>query len=63
MASGSAIHVSAGNSRMAVRHDKLRLTRRFRARLPENDDVRNPLIAHAAIGSQEEPGCSKGHAL
>src|SRR5712664_3852650 len=31
--------------------DKLRLTLRFRLRLPEIDDVRNPLIAHAAIGS------------
>jgi uncharacterized repeat protein (TIGR01451 family)/fimbrial isopeptide formation D2 family protein len=31
--------------------DKLRLGLRFRLRLPEIDDVRNPLIAHAAIGS------------
>jgi hypothetical protein len=63
MISGSAIHVSAGCSRIAILHDKLRLTLRFRARLPEMDDVRNPLIAHAAIGSREEPGCSKDHAL
>jgi hypothetical protein len=63
MISGSAIHVSAGGSRIAIRHDKLHLTLRFRARLPGIDDVRNPLIAHAASGSGEEPGCSKGHAL
>ena len=31
--------------------DKLRLTLRFRVGLPAIDDVRNPLIAHAAIGS------------
>ena len=43
--------------------DKLRLSLRFRLRLPEIDDVRNPLIAHAAIGSQGEHGCSKEHAL
>jgi hypothetical protein len=60
MTSGSAIHLSAGWS--WIRQDRLRLTRRFRARLPEIDDARNPLIAHAPIGSQED-GCSKGHAL
>ena len=43
--------------------DKLRLTLRFRVLLPEIDDVRNPLIAHAAVGSQEEHGCSKERAL
>jgi hypothetical protein len=63
MTSSSAIHVSAGCSRIAILHDWLRLTLRFRARLPGIDDVRNPLTAHAAIGSQEEPGCSKEHAL
>src|SRR5712671_1627768 len=36
---------------IAILLDKLRLTLRFRVRLPEIDDVRNPLIAHAAIGS------------
>jgi hypothetical protein len=55
--------VSAGYCRIAVLHDKLRLALRFRARLPEIDDVRNPLTAHAAIGSQEEPGCSREPAL
>jgi len=58
MTSTSTIHVSAGDSRIAILHDQLRLTLRFRARLPEIADVRNPLMAHAAIGSQEEPGCS-----
>jgi hypothetical protein len=63
MASGGAIHVSAGDGRIGIRHDKLHLTRRFRARLSEIGDVRSSLTAHAAIGSQQEPGCSKGHAL
>src|SRR5260370_19542927 len=40
--------------------DKLRLTLRFRLRLPEIDDVRNPLIAHAAIGSPGRAGLFKG---
>jgi hypothetical protein len=55
--------VSAGYCRIAILHDKLRLTLRFRARLREIDDVRNHLIAHAAVGSQEEHGCSREHAL
>ena len=63
MTSSSTIHVSAGYSWIPILLDKLRLTLRFRVRLPEIDDVRNPLIAHAAIGSQEEHGCSKEHAL
>src|SRR6267154_1028363 len=40
--------------------DKLRLSLRFRLRLPEIDDVRNPLIAHAAIGSPGRAGLFKG---
>src|SRR5882762_4241803 len=40
--------------------DKLRLSLRFRLRLPEIDDVRNPLIAHAAIGSPGSAGLFKG---
>jgi uncharacterized repeat protein (TIGR01451 family) len=35
---------------IAILLGKLRLTLRFRVRLPEIDDVRNPFIAHAAIG-------------
>ena len=61
--SSSTIHVSAGYSRIAILLDKLSLTLRFPARLPEIDNTRNFLIAHAAIGSQEEHGCSKDHAL
>ena len=62
MTSTSTIHVSAGYSRIAILHDKPRLTLRFRAQLPEIGDVRNSLIAHASTGSQEEHGCSKEHA-
>ena len=63
MTSRSTIHVSAGYGWIAIRLDKLRLTLRFRVRLPEIDDGRHPLVAHAAIDSQEEHGCSKEHAL
>ena len=63
MTSSCAIHVSAGDGRIAILHDRLRLILRFRARLPEIDHARNPLIAHAAIGNQEKPGCSREHAL
>jgi hypothetical protein len=55
--------VSAGYGWIAILLHKLRLTLRFRVRLPEIDDVRNPLIAHAGIGSQEEHGCLREHAL
>lgn len=48
MISSSTIHASAGYSWIAILLDKLRLTLRFR--LPEMDDVRNPLIAQSAIG-------------
>jgi uncharacterized repeat protein (TIGR01451 family)/fimbrial isopeptide formation D2 family protein len=40
--------------------DKLRLSLRFRLRLPEIDDVRNFLIAHAAIGSPGRARLFKG---
>src|ERR1700758_4667434 len=39
--------------------DKLRLSR-YRLRLPEIDDVRNPLTAHAAIGSPGRARLFKG---
>src|SRR4029077_8410791 len=51
MTSSSTIHVSAGYDGIAILLDKLRLSLRFRLRLPEIDDVRNPFIARAAIGS------------
>jgi hypothetical protein len=41
MTSTSTTHVSAGYSRIAILHDKLRLTLRFCAGLPEIGDVRN----------------------
>jgi hypothetical protein len=63
MTSSSSIHVRARDCRIALRHDMLRLTFRFRARLREIDDVRNPLLAHVAVGSHEEHGCSGEHAL
>jgi hypothetical protein len=63
MISSSTIHASAGYRGTAILHDKLRLTLRFSARLPEIDDVRNSLIAHAAIGGEEQHGCSKERAL
>ena len=59
MTSSSSIHVNAGDCRIAIRRDELRLAFRFRARLPEIYVVRSALTAHAAIGSQEEYGCSR----
>jgi hypothetical protein len=62
MTSTSTIHVSAVYGRIAILHDTPRLTLRFRAQLPEIDDVRNSLIAHASTDGQEQHGCSKEHA-
>jgi hypothetical protein len=62
MTSTSTIHMSAGYCGIAILHDKPRLTLRFRAQLPEIADARNSLIAPAALGSQEQHGCSKEHA-
>jgi hypothetical protein len=58
MTSSSAIHVSAGDRRVAILHDVLRLTLRFRARLFELDNARSARMARAASGSQEQSGCS-----
>ena len=63
MTSVSTIHVSAGCGRIEIPHDEPCLTPRFRARLAGIDGERNSLITHAAIGSQQEHGCSKGQAL
>src|SRR5437879_10656838 len=60
MTSSGRKHVRVGYSWIAIRLDKLRLTLRFRLRLPEIDDVRNPLIAHAAIGSPGRARLFKG---
>ena len=64
MTSSNTIHVNAEYSWIAILLDKLRLSLRFRfrfrLRLPEIDDVRNPLIAHAAIGSPGRARLLKG---
>jgi len=51
MSSSNTNNVRPNGSWIAILLDKLRLSLRFRLRLPEIDDVGNPLIAHAAIGS------------
>ena len=56
-------NVRARGGRIAILHDELRVALHFRARLSEIDDVRNTLIAHAAIGSHEKHVSSKEHAL
>src|SRR5882762_2800561 len=60
MTSSGRKHARVGYSWIAILLDKLRLTLRFRPRLPEIDDVRNPLIAHAAIGSPGRARLFKG---
>src|SRR5580700_4515689 len=50
MTSSNTNNARPRRSWIAILLDKLRLTLRFRVRLPEIDDVRNPFIAHAAIG-------------
>ena len=62
------IFTDANNVRMRggwikILLDKLRLSLRYRLRLSEIDDVRNPLIAHAAIGSPGRARLFKEHAL
>lgn len=60
MTSSSTIYVSTGYSRIAILLDKLRLALRFRVRVPRIDDVRNPIIAHGAIGSPKRTRLFKG---
>src|ERR1700746_2290501 len=60
MTSSNTNNVRPRGSWIAILPDKLRLTLRFRVRLPEIDDVRNPLIAHAAIGSPGRARVFKG---
>jgi hypothetical protein len=62
MTSSSTIHVGAGYSWVAILLDKLRLSCFSACDFPKSMMCTNPLIAHAAIGSQEEHGCSKEHA-
>src|SRR5690349_13449489 len=47
-------------SRIRLLLDKLRLTLRFRVRLPEIDDVRNPRISHEAISRPARARLFKG---
>ena len=49
MTSSNTNNARPRRSWIAILLDKLRLTLRFPVRLPEIDDVRNPLVAHAAI--------------
>jgi len=51
MTSSNANNARPRGSWIGILLDKLRLSLRFRLRLPEIDDVRNPLIVHAAVGS------------
>ena len=60
MTSSNTNNARPRGSWIAILLDKLRLTLRFRLRLPEIDDVRNPLIAHAAIGSPGRARLFKG---
>src|SRR5215471_3136074 len=62
MISSSTHNASPHRSWIKILLDKLRLPLRFRVRLPEIDDVRNPLIAHAAIGSLESARLFKARA-
>jgi uncharacterized repeat protein (TIGR01451 family) len=60
MISADTNNVGTRGSWIKVLLDKLRLSLRFRVRLPEVGDARNPLIAHVAIGSQEDTRLFKG---
>ena len=60
MTSSNTNNARPRGSWIAILLDKVRLGLRFRLRLPEIDDVRNPLIAHAAIGSPGRARLLKG---
>src|ERR1700727_2342640 len=63
MTSSNTNHARTHRSWIKILLDKLRLTLRFRVRVPEINDVRNPLTAYGAIGSQEDHGCSGARAM
>src|SRR5262252_8646798 len=64
MTSSNTHNTKPRGSWIPILLDKLRLPLRFRVRLPEIDDVRNPLIAHAASGGPERTRLFKGaHAI
>ncbi|HKV62840.1 MAG TPA: hypothetical protein VJO16_13050 [Candidatus Acidoferrum sp.] len=56
----STNNVRPSGSWIAILLDKLRLSLRFRLRLPEIDDLRNSLLAHAAIRSPGRARLFKG---
>src|SRR5690242_9918807 len=60
MISADTNSVGTRGSWIKILLDKLRLSLRFRPQLPDIDDVGNPVIAHAAIDSQEDPRLLKG---
>jgi large repetitive protein len=60
MTSGNTHNARPRGSWIKILLDKLCLPLRFCARLPEIDDVRNPLIARAAIGSPGRARLFKG---
>src|SRR5689334_16835561 len=60
MTSSKTNNARPRGSWIAILLDKLRLSLRYRLRLPEIDDVRNPLTAHAAIGSPGRARLFKG---
>src|SRR5246127_3916565 len=60
MSSSNTNNARPRSSWIAILLDTLRLSLRYRLRLPEIDDVRNPLIAHAAIGSPGRARLFKG---
>lgn len=60
MTSSNTNHARLHSSWTKILLDKLDVTLRFRVRLPEIDDVRKTLIAHAAIGSPERAGLFTG---
>ncbi len=60
MTSSNTNNARTHGSWIAILLDKLRLTLRFRVRLPEIDDVRNPLMVHVATGSPERVRLFKG---
>src|SRR5262249_31012420 len=60
MTSSNTNNAGKRNSWITILLDTLCLALRFRVRLPAIDDVRNPLIAHAAIPSPGRARLFKG---
>src|SRR5215831_10691345 len=60
MTSSNTHNARTRGSRIKILLDTLRPTLRFRVRLPEIDDVRNSLVAHAAVDSPGRARLFKG---